>query len=987
MMKSTFTKDLVLIILTSAILLQVHAQDIYVEDFDPIENWSGGTAGSYNEKTYMNSADPQNDAFFSDNAVRESSNTISGYAWRLKNEGNPIFRYACSEPVYGFSVYLAHWNVDIPLEISIECSVNSGVSFSLVETLDSDWWISQGLGDKEFQEFISGNLDLSPGTGEQVIIRLTTNGSERLLIDNFQLQYNNASAGVEDPLEFTATTASESQINLIFVPNNASDDVVIVFNEEGLFEEPSGPPPASGLPFAGGTLFYSGTVSPQSHSGLMAEQTVFYKAWSYDGEAYSTGVTDQATTGVSSIPLNAWINEIHYDNDGADVDELIEIVVENAESVVQENIEVHLYNGSNGEVYATESLNNFEPGFITNNFFIYTWYFTGIQNGAPEGIALAINGELVPGQFLSYEGSFTAANGPAAGILSTDIGVEEPLTNPVGYSLQLSGAGIKYEHFTWESPAVNTPGDVNLLQEIGNFTFWTGAADQDWENGGNWTGGVPTSSSNAAIPEVSSPLNYFPVINQLVEVSTLVVDVDAVLEIDVQGALTVSGSFINSGTLNIRSDAEGTGSLIETNGVNANTERFVTEESWHHISSPVTALYSDVFEGWYLMDWDEPSESWNFIEELGVPLNAGMQGYSVWTDSPAILNFSGDLNSGPLSIELSLTEGTSGSGNDPSGYNLVGNPYASSLDWDIEDGSGWTRTNMALSIYYWNGTQYASYVMGGPNPGPNGGSNMIPPHQGFFVKCTQPSGGILAVNNEARVHSSQPFYKALSETGDFFRIKLQGTKLNDELLLGFNPNSSAGFDDNYDAYKLYGCEEAPQVYTIGADNSKLSINTLPGNQGIFEVPLGFRSGTPGMLELMVDEMNGNDTIPLFLEDMYEQLVIDFKLIGSYVFFSDTGTFEDRFRLLFSDEAIRIRQQSLQSLTPRVFTVDQMIIVTSIDKMNGNLVICDMYGREVVKTLLPDSDRLEIAMNGNCGFFIVRLITVDGMYTRKVYIPQ
>jgi hypothetical protein len=45
---------------------------------------------------------------------------------------------------------------------------------------------------------------------------------------------------------------------------------------------------------------------------------------------------------------------------------------------------------------------------------------------------------------LSYEGSFTATNGPANGMTSTDIGIAEESNAAVGSSLQLIGAGFTY---------------------------------------------------------------------------------------------------------------------------------------------------------------------------------------------------------------------------------------------------------------------------------------------------------------------------------------------------------------------------------------------------------------------------------------------------------------------------------------------------------------------------------------------------------------
>ena len=73
----------------------------------------------------------------------------------------------------------------------------------------------------------------------------------------------------------------------------------------------------------------------------------------------------------------------------------------------------------------------------------------GIQNGAPDGLALDYDGTLI--QFLSYEGSFTASGGAADGESSTDIGVTETSSTSTGKSLQLTGNGTQYLDFTWQA--------------------------------------------------------------------------------------------------------------------------------------------------------------------------------------------------------------------------------------------------------------------------------------------------------------------------------------------------------------------------------------------------------------------------------------------------------------------------------------------------------------------------------------------------------
>jgi len=165
---------------------------------------------------------------------------------------------------------------------------------------------------------------------------------------------------------------------------------------------------------------------------------------------------------------NAWLNELHYDNFGTDVGEFLEIVIENPGSYTLSGFTVSLYNGNSGAVYNSKTLNDFIVGNTNGNytFYYYVYPVNGIQNGAPDGLSLDYQGTVI--QFLSYEGTLTATDGPANGLTSTDIGVSEP--GAIGESLQLSGTGSQYSDFFWLEPAPETPGALNNSQTFGAAT-------------------------------------------------------------------------------------------------------------------------------------------------------------------------------------------------------------------------------------------------------------------------------------------------------------------------------------------------------------------------------------------------------------------------------------------------------------------------------------------------------------------------------------
>lgn len=174
----------------------------------------------------------------------------------------------------------------------------------------------------------------------------------------------------------------------------------------------------------------------------------------------------QSSFDTPSIP-NAWINEIHYDNAGVDVEEFVEIVIENVGNYSPlTDFTVTLYNGSNGAAYTDFDIDPTNPSITGDtvgdfSFYAYTFPSNGIQNG-PDAIALDYKGVTI--QFISYEGHFTAADGVAQGIESTDILVSESGATAVGTSLQLCCDAFTYADMEWQTSASQTKGSSNLSQ-------------------------------------------------------------------------------------------------------------------------------------------------------------------------------------------------------------------------------------------------------------------------------------------------------------------------------------------------------------------------------------------------------------------------------------------------------------------------------------------------------------------------------------------
>lgn len=214
---------------------------------------------------------------------------------------------------------------------------------------------------------------------------------------------------------------------------------------------------ASGTPIPGTTFTWTSdtpAAATVSSAGLVtgvAPGSAVITAAAANGVSATANVTVTAAPPPGGLPETRF-SEIHYDNFGTDQGEAIE--VEGPAGTNLTGWSIVLYNGNGGVVYNTATLSGAIVESCSGRGVVVVNYpSNGIQNGNPDGFALVDGlGQVV--EFLSYGGTFTAADGPAAGRLSVDIGVAES-SSPVGQSLQRDAAGV------WQPPATSSFGACN----------------------------------------------------------------------------------------------------------------------------------------------------------------------------------------------------------------------------------------------------------------------------------------------------------------------------------------------------------------------------------------------------------------------------------------------------------------------------------------------------------------------------------------------
>lgn len=473
--------------------------------------------------------------------------------------------------------------------------------------------------------------------------------------------------------------------------------------------------------------------------------------------------------------------------------------------------------------------------------------------------------------------------------------------------------------------------DISVIGVVA-ATSWTGATDNDWYKTSNWSGGIPTSGTDVTI--AAGATNY-PTVNTLAQCGSI---------------LTESGASLLDNGLLITSSAT--------------VERAYSGNQWHLISSPVTGPVSGMFTGLFLQTHDEVSNTYSDVVAPDVPLTPG-QGFALWNQNGnATAGYTGSLT---WSATRALTRTAAG---DTRGWNLVGNPYPSSIDWEAT--SGWTKTNVAASTYRFDGGGSGNWAVWNGTTGINGATQYIASGQGFFVSVNDDGSttGTLTFTNDVRVHDNTAFFK--EEPADIVKLKVSGNNYYDETAVYFREEATVGFDNEMDARKLPGFEDsAPNIYST--TNEGMAINVLPEVSSVpMNVNVGLQTGTYTIETVSNGEFNN-----LYLEDLSTGAITDLNT-SSYTFGYIPGI-ESRFVLHFNTLGIEHSSGELYN----IYSFNKAVYVAVPINTNGTITVYDMMGQEVTKA--PINSTVNTITLERSAYYVVKVLGNENIVTKKVFI--
>jgi hypothetical protein len=463
--------------------------------------------------------------------------------------------------------------------------------------------------------------------------------------------------------------------------------------------------------------------------------------------------------------------------------------------------------------------------------------------------------------------------------------------------------------------------------------------------------------------------------------------------------LTLGSNTLNAANgIVLQSSALGNATILGDNAIsNATVEQYVTAGRNWIISSPITnAGYEVLNRGVSIGEWHEATKSWH--PKLSGTLTSG-KGYvqfanAIQTGTTGTLVFEGNTNAGNIDVSVTST----GSGT-LSGYNLIGNPYPSYLNWSdlIADAS---NANINRSFWYTTQNTVGRYTIvtyngiGGMSVTGNGTANtaisgIIPPMQGFWVRVNSDTPStIVRFTNEMRGHrntNENTFKAPKSDARARLRLQLTNGIQSDETLVYFDVNATNTYDD-YDSPKMVNNSVIePDLYTV-AGNERLVINGLKDVTNNLELTLGFNLNTTATMKLKVSELqNFESGTYIYLLDKVENSQTLLNPDTEYDFSTTTTStyIEDRFSLLFRTQDLNSDIDNAGESSVNVFVdAENQLHITA--PINSTYVIYNSVGRKVNegKTFFTHQT---LNLKNQTGMFIVRINSVDREYLSKLII--
>ena len=492
---------------------------------------------------------------------------------------------------------------------------------------------------------------------------------------------------------------------------------------------------------------------------------------------------------------------------------------------------------------------------------------------------------------------------------------EFPLTNAISFTKQT----IDLAEFTGKTVTIKFYSPDKLthtaflelddvaVKAVETWIFTNNTGDGLWTTKGNWDKGIkedriPTITDDVSIRKPATVNDEHATAKSIVidhsKGNTGKITIQALKGLEVAGTIQLNtGSSLTSTTpadLILESSEGGNASLIfnNSNADQASVSFYSKasiedgEKNYQYIGVPFTevnALYN--YYGSWMYSWSDKGSGYGWKKVPNGGTVYAWTGYCITQENPTT-----------YAPEGTLVPTTSQDIAVPASENMVvGNSWTAPIY--IKEFTNDDFENLDGNVYFFNTgvdksgdageaeTRYqnSTYVTVPIHSSPYTGDSLISSMQGFFVKNTSGSDGVLHLDYDRHVRPSTnrnilsgemhaPRRAQATDTDEpvVLKIKVSGENYDDKIVLLGREDFSEGFDNGWDGDKWDGNESALYLYTTDSEGTENSVSAVPELEGTV---IGFRAGEDDEYTMYFDYLNGDEKLYLWDTETGDYTVI------------------------------------------------------------------------------------------------------------------
>ncbi len=619
----------------------------------------------------------------------------------------------------------------------------------------------------------------------------------------------------------------------------------------------------------------------------------------------------------------------------------------------------------------------FQQNFLTADVDIFKINSTGLNN-----LVVQIDGALSGVHTIEfYDENFQLTNSRNLSTFPNQLYANNFQNSNIMY-LKISGSASDN---TWRNP-------YKITIHSGS---WEGDISSDWNLSSNWLAGVPDANDDVYISE---NVPNMPLVNTDVLCNRMNIEEQSVLTINPEASVSFLNNLILNGQIILKTDETNTATYTDNGYIEGNgqvvLERWLKSGGYHYLSTHVdngnTNVFTNLLNGsvnpnLYLYDETVNQIDWleGWISYNGIMDKA--KGYAYYAPyEQSIYNLSGKPNTGNISIPVTNSQ----FGISSDGWNLIGNPYPSSVSaFDFINLNNSGIINGAIYLWdddysqYYEWEDYGVFNLSGYVDGSGGYKvfdGYIAPGQGFFVKAL--NSGNVFFNNSVRRNSESIFFKKAEENIKRMYLNMQGNGFTNNILITFTESASNDYDFLYDAEKINTKEFA--FYSL-LNNEEMIIQAFNNTKGFDnEIMLGTEIPNSGYYTFSLYRTENFETEIPYLKDKFLNVFKNLNT-GNYEVFLDKGVFNNRFSIVF-EKQVSATDDVNDSEAVKIYSFNNYVFINDPFKVFEEAFVYNLNGQMICRFSLNNISEYNLDFL-NSGIYFLKLVSNKKVASKKIII--